>query len=643
MPRGGKREGAGRKPSWYHQPTKNVKIPEPLIEYVLDYAKTIDRTKLIEKLDDDDHLVREKLKEFLTVFADILKNPNQSSSEDELIDGGKANRYKTYQELNEILHFARLLKDQKIKNTGDLLNIADRYADEYFATYQPDKFKKIKELRETTGEKYPQQTDVSLPLSPRHLQIQTPSIEAKTKNDGQQQQIAPDSDFNRIREKIAADLKHFEKEREEIKLTESQSTALKLMQQFITSNKKSFRLSGYSGTGKSFLTCFLLKWLHEKKISFVAGSPTNEAVKNLKNLAANFGLKDLAANTVAQLLGQQPVLNKNTGVEEFVSRQLKPSIADYDIVAIDEYSMLNSKDFQEIVKELSSSKTKIIFIGDPAQLPPVGEDEPIVATSNAIEDRYSLTEVVRYEGEIARVAEEIRSDFKYNRTVYPFETTADRSIICLPRDEWREVAADFFKSEQYRANPNYVRFLVWRNRTAADLNTYIRSELWGEDCPPYVIGDRLIARIPVFRPVAGGKGKNKWAIAMNNSEKCEVIGQYQLEKFSLKRYGTWQYYLVPVRTERCINLDLRILTPEFELKRAETLDKLRKAKRWNDYTTILKSFDNVPFSYATTTHKAQGSTIDRVFLDLRDMARCPNLQKIIYTALTRSRVAAYVN
>ncbi len=48
------------------------------------------------------------------------------------------------------------------------------------------------------------------------------------------------------------------------------------------------------------------------------------------------------------------------------------------------------------------------------------------------------------------------------------------------------------------------------------------------------------------------------------------------------------------------------------------------------------------YSYAITTHKAQGSSIDYIFLDITDMSHCPDLQKILYTALTRAKVQAFI-
>ena len=49
--------------------------------------------------------------------------------------------------------------------------------------------------------------------------------------------------------------------------------------------------------------------------------------------------------------------------------------------------MVNSDNFINIKTEVEDSpRTKIIFVGDKAQLPPVGEDEPIAANHYCITD-----------------------------------------------------------------------------------------------------------------------------------------------------------------------------------------------------------------------------------------------------------------
>ena len=426
------------------------------------------------------------------------------------------------------------------------------------------------------------------------------------------------------------------------------------MKQFVqTPRQKYFRLTGYAGTGKSFLIIQLMKWLLNQKINFVGGSPTNKAVKNLKKLAADAKIS-IEAHTVAQLLGQQPELNESTGKEEFISKGTD-SIGGYQVALIDEFSMISKSNFKDINQAVWHTPTKVIFVGDAAQLPPVGESEPIIATHEYIQNEATLSSVVRYDGDIAKVAESIRSDRIYNKSLYPFKTTLDRTITCLSRDEWLERAIAFFKSIEYKENPDYVRFLVWRNKTAASLNDYVRSKLWGENVPDYVPGDRLIAKIPVFRRIPGADAgasrlrgaksansssrKNKWQIVMNNSEECEIVGDAQLKT---SKPQAWEYWSVPAKTDDGLKLDLRILTPPSEELRQSKMLELRERKRWKQYYDTLKSFDNVPYSYAITTHKAQGSSINYIFPDIADMRPCPDLQKILYTALTRAKIQAFV-
>ena len=179
----------------------------------------------------------------------------------------------------------------------------------------------------------------------------------------------------------------------EINLTTSQQQALIKLKEFTTNkNTRYFRLIGYAGTGKSFLTAEFIKWLKCKKIDYAVAAPTNKAAKNIKLIGEQVGMT-INAMTVAQLLGQQPRLNETTGIEEFtVKSKLK---LDFEMIIIDEFSMISSTNFTELAKAIGA-KTKVLFVGDAAQLPPVGEPEPIVSTTPLITNESILTEIVRY-------------------------------------------------------------------------------------------------------------------------------------------------------------------------------------------------------------------------------------------------------
>lgn len=401
-----------------------------------------------------------------------------------------------------------------------------------------------------------------------------------------------------------------------------------------------FRLSGYAGSGKSFLICYLMEWLIDEDRTFVAAAPTNKAAKNLQQTALTTGI-EIEVKTVAQLLGQQPEINEETGLEEFTTNS-DARFDDYEVIIIDEFSMINRSSFDAIVDAVAMTiDTKVVFVGDSAQLPPVKEDNSIVAISEHIDSTATLNEIVRYEGEIAVVAEKIRTQDLYQKTLYPFQSSEDKTITCQPREEWLETVTEYFKSDRALSNPDYARLLVWRNKTALAANKFVRSRLWGKDAPLFVPGDRLIAKKPIFRPRPGKKGKNKWGILINNSEECTVTEPSSLKQLTFDR-EIYTCFSLTVETDRGTPFKLSVLTEDSEQLRNEKTKYYVEKKQWNRYFDLSKMFDDITYAYALTVHKAQGSSIDYVFLDTEDMKYCPDLQKMLYTALTRTKIKVFI-
>ena len=436
-----------------------------------------------------------------------------------------------------------------------------------------------------------------------------------------------------------------------IRLTACQSKAIQEMKQFVSldCHENMFRLTGYAGTGKTFVICQFIQWLIENNYSVIACSPTNKAAKNLKAMASESNL-DIDVTTIAKLLKQQAEINPETGKEVFVNQD-DIDLTLYDVIIADEFSMISENNFTSLAIELEgNTRTKIIFVGDSAQLPPVGESRPIVEIS--VKKSVKLETVVRYDGELAQAAERIRNNKVFDKKIYPFKTTQDESIVVSERWEWLQKAASLFNSQDFKDNPNYVRFLVWRNKQADALNAFVRKELWGETAPRFVAGDRLIAKTPVFRSIITMKGRKEveqWNTVMSASEECVVIeeGKATVDK----QYG-FPCYQVRVITDDGLKLDLQILTEEGKHEQKEFLLDIKSKARnlhgrqksviWKLYYTCLKTFDNVPYAYAITTHKAQGSTLDYAFVDTMDIRNCPDLQKILYTALTRAKKQVFI-
>jgi hypothetical protein len=149
-------------------------------------------------------------------------------------------------------------------------------------------------------------------------------------------------------------------------LTDDQQKAFAEIKEFISGKETSHCLAGYGGTGKTFLTRYILAWCQQRNISVAGLAPTHKARKVLEsNLTTSFG-------TITQTMTVASFLNKlkqhsYVGTKNF--RGYGSKADQYDLFLIDECSMICDKDVDEIVKHIKSSGKKALFIGDPGQIP----------------------------------------------------------------------------------------------------------------------------------------------------------------------------------------------------------------------------------------------------------------------------------
>jgi len=160
-----------------------------------------------------------------------------------------------------------------------------------------------------------------------------------------------------------------------ITLSKDQETALTglisfLDQKFIKNNINSYcaTLSGYAGTGKTTLTKEFLRIARIRKMKVAGVAPTHKAKKVLARTLNNKSFIQIATLTVASLLLKTRE-HSYTGTKNFSNNSKGGKISDYDLLLIDEVSMVSDRDFDDIIKHANIHGTKIIFIGDDAQIP----------------------------------------------------------------------------------------------------------------------------------------------------------------------------------------------------------------------------------------------------------------------------------
>ena len=420
-----------------------------------------------------------------------------------------------------------------------------------------------------------------------------------------------------------------------ITLTDQQQAALTALETFAEGEERLFLLTGYAGTGKTTLLQALLTRLKDqgdrRRVAFTALS--NKATKVLAGMAFRWNL-DVDCMTCCRLLGLRPVIDKETGLQKFTpDKKKKGLIHYYDFVVVDECSMINQEMWMLLVEAISrlDAKTQLLFVGDSAQLPPVGEARSLCFEQ--IIQRFDLTEVVRYGGAIGILADTVRQNLQQQRLpriATDTNTPRTEGVFVLPNSAWDTLITRAFTSEAYGADPDQVRVLAYTNRRVQHLNQQIRQAIYGNDLERFVIGERLTAQSPCL---------DGDTFILQTSQECEVLD------IQAGQCDGWQVWFLEIETEEARYYRLRVLH-ELERDRFDRqLKLLAEAKEWRAFWDLKQFFHEVNYSYCLTVHKSQGSTFQDVFIDVPNLMRNSKVterNQLCYVAVTRAAKRLFV-
>lgn len=417
-------------------------------------------------------------------------------------------------------------------------------------------------------------------------------------------------------------------------LTEGQQAALDQIRRFLNANDRAFCLTGFAGTGKTYLTNVILEEAKNLKLKTILASPTNKAAKVLGQVT------DQETVTVAQLLGIRPKIDKTTGKEVFTPdyQANRTDLTKVNLVIIDEASMISAELLELLQQEFTLFGPKFLFIGDPAQLPPINEEKSLVF--DVVDDSAHLDEVVRYDGSTLNWATALRNQ----NILVPATEYADGDRLIIKDDRaFSEAVIETFSSNAFEADPDYCRVLAWTNASVDRWNQLIRTALFGKDAPPYVEGERLISVQPCIKQVTKKGGKvTKEEVILTGSSEVEVIEATPVTKtieYGNLRTKRFHFWAIKAMDEDGMIKHFRILDESEEERLNSLLNDHAKRKEWRDFWSLKKYFHPLKYSYAMTCHKSQGSTFQTVFLDLKNILLNKKPQernKLLYTSATRA-------
>lgn len=431
-------------------------------------------------------------------------------------------------------------------------------------------------------------------------------------------------------------------------LTQDQENLVKNLSNFIfhRDDCNIFILDGYAGTGKTTIISALIKTLPYYNIRTELLAPTGRAAKVLSNRSLQ------QAYTIHKKIYYTQIDNYSN-----ISLKLKENKNHHTLYIIDEASMIGESD--NLLNDLFSYvkngvKNKIIFLGDNAQLPPVGSSESPALNPESLNQRffepieyYQLTQVVRQalKSGILKNAANIRWAINHKLQLPIFKTKNHKDFCRIEAIDFEDTLVN-----QYRQiGEKEVVVITRSNFSANQLNQYIRNRILEKE-NIIDIGEKLMS----IRNNYYWNTENEYSDFIANGDILEITNIFSYEE----KFGFHFANIEAKINESQTPIELTIMLTTLTDKQAHlSQDKERELynaifayyqKDCNNKALVHKAVKEdkyfnalqVKFSKAITCHKAQGGDWHTAFIlnEIQALnAENQDYFRWIYTAVTRAR------
>lgn len=453
-----------------------------------------------------------------------------------------------------------------------------------------------------------------------------------------------------------------------INLNEEQKEVFKSLQKFIAHPAAdTFVLKGYAGTGKTFLMQYFAKWLESNEYSFSLLASTGRAATILR------GKTGYEAKTVhselyqfSKVNGDEEHLSEDAPIDQYGQMTLQFALRLPDqnkrLYIIDESSMLSSElsvepgtvsfgsgylltDFFE-----AAGSNKILFVGDPGQLPPVGQifspalDMGWLAEQKRTAISMTLEKIERQsaENDLLFLASDIRNmkaDSAKKFIGFPARNRSNTTVFASQQILFNEYVKRF-----QEVGTNGTIAIARSNKLVGQLNRAVRRNLYNEI-------DMPIQKAEILMVI-----QNNYSVPLTNGDFITVLelGQEFMQNGLTFKKAKVKAHSSETEYELLLSLDIlygthtnfteaqsKLLMVEFSrrMKRKglkPNSKEYRQEMMKDPYLNCLRA----KYGYAVTCHKSQGGEWNDVFLFLeKSMYRMKHeeLFRWWYTAVTRAK------
>ncbi len=457
-------------------------------------------------------------------------------------------------------------------------------------------------------------------------------------------------------------------------LTKQQQQVLDSIKEFLNNDASVFILKGYAGTGKTTMISHIVEEVAEHDKVPILMAPTGRAARVLSSKTRR------EANTIHRCIYELDTIETQEESDDiryiFPLKNAEDTAKDR-ICIVDESSMIGTREVHNELLVFGTGSLlndlltfvaphrggKVIFVGDPMQLPPVGDN-----VSNALDEQFftnnnikvmvaELTDVVR-QGEGSAILDNAMK-------VRTLLESVQRDNLVFDRKENEVIDIEGYSMPKQLLNlyskPEIGQSVIitFSNRQARDYNYAVREILY-PDKKHIVIGDILqvvsnnyklnvmngdfvnitdicgeteYQTAPVYVSAGRERVKQNITLAFRNVRIMLDDGRETICKIIESMLDDAEPNLTFTQIQ-ALYVNFCIRHPELKRNSQEFKELLKE----DPYYNALR----VKYGYAITGHKAQGGEWHTVFVDYTGRTGLTNdCLRWIYTVTTRASQTLY--
>ena len=457
-------------------------------------------------------------------------------------------------------------------------------------------------------------------------------------------------------------------------LTTQQQQALKAITEFLNSDIPVFILKGYAGTGKTTIISQIISEIKKFEKLPLLMAPTGRAARVLESKTG------YEASTIHRMIYEFDVIETKEDSDDI--RYIFPlkdeeDLAKDHICIVDESSMIGTREVQNELFEFGTGSLlsdlltfvaphrggKIVFVGDPMQLPPVGDNK-----SNALDEDYfekiglkvmvsELTDVVRQDNGSAILSNAMK--------VRALLESSQRNNLVFDRKENEVLDTEGYNmptqllSIYPKPEIGQSVIITYSNRQARDYNYAVREILYPGQ-KQIVIGD-------ILQVVSNNYGLNvmngdfvKIVDVLGDSENQSAPVYVTIGNDRVQQNITLTFRNVRVRLDNGKEFSCKIIENMLDDADANLsfvqIQALyinfcmrhpglkRNSQQFKEYLKNDPYYNalRVKYGYAITGHKSQGGEWATVFVDYTGRTGLSNDSlRWTYTVTTRASQVLY--